>query len=119
MRNTRARLPESAVPADGGDLVIDDYDNGPPNLRVPVERRQDGTWVGSPGLGTWNPIALRVFKPGSSGHPDAVTYDEFIELDIDVHWSLWWEEGSPGRAMLDQALGRLHRRGWRLARQPG
>ncbi|MGP4008751.1 hypothetical protein [Streptomyces sp. 4N124] len=45
---------------------------------------------------------------------DERTTDEIIKLTISVNWSFWWNPGA-GRAMLDEAVNRLIRQGWRDA----
>ncbi|WBB57784.1 hypothetical protein O7599_19050 [Streptomyces sp. WMMC500] len=79
-----------------------------------MERADGHLWVSAPGLGVWDPFMLRVTRSSGTEYPDGAEYDEIIHMDVHVHWSFWWEPGE-GRAMLDRAVGRLLRQGWREA----
>ncbi|WP_067688405.1 hypothetical protein [Nocardia jejuensis] len=108
--NTLVRLPESLVPTTGDHLIVDDIDNRHRDVPMPLTRRPGGTWVGRDGLGRWSPISLRVHR--EFGNSDTDSHETTIRLDISVHWSVWWNEGSPGRDMLDRAVESLREMGW-------
>ncbi|WP_143860604.1 hypothetical protein [Nocardia cerradoensis] len=105
-------MPDTSVPAAQDFLVVDDLDNGASNLPLPLERRTTGAWAGKYSLGFMAPFSIHVWQDEHSGFRDSDSFSTAIELRITVHWSLWWEEASPGRALLDAAIDRLHQRGW-------
>ncbi|MEU1210531.1 hypothetical protein [Nocardia sp. NPDC005825] len=112
--DTMARIPDTSVPATQDYLVVDDLDNKALNLPIPVQRRTSGVWAGKYSLGFMAPFSVHVWQDEYSGFRDSDSFSTAIELRITVHWSLWWEETSPGRALLDAAIDRLHQRGWSL-----
>ncbi|MFB8003969.1 hypothetical protein [Nocardia sp. NPDC056000] len=114
--NTLARLPQSLAPADGEDFIVDDIDNRRRDLSLAVTRRSDGAWVGWDGPGCWPPFSLSAQR--SVVEMDHVSYATVLDIDICVHWSVWWEHRSPGRIMLDRAVDRLIRSGWRYSQNP-
>ncbi|MFG2213077.1 hypothetical protein [Streptomyces sp. NPDC048638] len=114
IRHTWARLPQPDRHIENGELRIDDHDDRARRVPVPLERRNGRIWVTVPETSVWYPFLLRVNKTFGTVHPDGAEYDEFIEMTIDVNWSFWWHPGE-GRAMLDHAVGRLFRQGWRNA----
>ncbi|MEU0545005.1 hypothetical protein ABZ319_34550 [Nocardia sp. NPDC005978] len=105
-----ARVPDDSLPGPGGHLIVDDHDNRHDDLRVPLHELRDAVWTGSPGLGHWSPIAVRLNRDLFSGSFDGVHYTSVV-LTVDVHWSLWWEPGSAGRRVLDRAMDALRRAG--------
>ncbi|WP_067491849.1 hypothetical protein [Nocardia ignorata] len=110
--DTLAALPTALVPT-GDEFILDDLDNRVRGLGIPARRRSDGVWVGRYDLGFWTPISVTVLREAHvSGISDADGHHTLLMLSIDVHWSVWWRDGSPGRAMLDAALHRLHDLGW-------
>jgi hypothetical protein len=111
--NTLARLPDALVPVNGDWFVVDDLDNRNRDLRIPLRRRDGGAWVGRYELGFWPPVAVSVTRdPIACGFSDAEGHYTTIHLSVTVHWSVWWRQGSPGRATLDAAVQRLHVLGW-------
>lgn len=114
--DTQARVPPALIPAGGDHLVLDDMDNKIRDLRIPLRKRADGVWVGIRSRGHWPPVSISICRDHICGYSDAEFHYATIVLSITVHWSVWWEEGSPGREMLDAALGRLRRRGWYVER---
>jgi hypothetical protein len=112
--HTWARVPEPERHVEDGELRIDDYDNSWPRVLMPLERARGDLWVTSPRLSVWHPFLLRVYKPFGTEYPDGLELDEIICMEITVNWSFWWEPGE-GRAMLDRAVDRLLRQGWRDA----
>ncbi|WP_217215193.1 hypothetical protein [Streptomyces sp. AC550_RSS872] len=114
--HTWARLPEPDRHLEKGELRIDDYDNRLHRVPIPLERMNGRIWATKATV--YYPFQLRVTnKSCGSQYPDAREYDEFIEMTISVNWSFWWNPGA-GRAMLDQALHRVLRQGWRPACPP-
>lgn len=112
VHDTLARLPDSLAPT-GDAFIVDDLDNNCRDLRVSVQRRDGGAWVGKPDLGFWTPISVVAVRDGLvSGITDDEGHYTTISLSIDVMWSVWWREGSPGRGVLDAAMDRLHQLGW-------
>ncbi|MEJ8652497.1 hypothetical protein WKI65_31540 [Streptomyces sp. MS1.AVA.3] len=112
--HTWARLSDADRHIANNTLRIDDHDNKVRRVRVPLERADGHMWVTAPETGVWYPFLLRVDKSCGTVYPDGHEYDEFIEMTIEVNWSLWWHSGE-GRTMLDQAVGRLLRQGWRYS----
>ncbi|MFF8786179.1 hypothetical protein [Streptomyces sp. NPDC015125] len=112
--HTWARLPEPGRHIVNNELRIDDHDNKLRRVLVPRAHAHGRTWVTVPRPSVWYPFLLRVNKSCGTVYPDGFEYDEFIEMTIDVNWSFWWHPGE-GRAMLDQAVDRLLRQGWRHA----
>ncbi|MEV1077106.1 hypothetical protein AB0I98_02435 [Streptomyces sp. NPDC050211] len=110
--HTWARLPEPERHMENGELCIDDYDNQLHRVRIPLERAHGHIWATKATV--WYPFLLGVTNKHGTSYPDGREYDEIIELTISVNWSFWWNPG-PGRAMLDQAVNRLIRQGWRDA----
>ncbi|MGV9665146.1 hypothetical protein [Nocardia niigatensis] len=111
-----ARVPD-AVAAEAGDyLVVDDIDNKQLDVRVPLNRRANGIWIGGHDLYR-TPIRLHVYRNDGSGLSEGNSHYASLRLMILVNWSLWWENGSPGRAMLDEALAGLDRKGWYMREQ--
>jgi hypothetical protein len=92
---TRVRLP-AALAADAISLERT-------GIRVPVERRADGTaWVAGAHGSTYEPPMRLVFE----------IRDESTFLSLDFCWSLWTDPGSPGRALVDGMAGDLAALGW-------
>ncbi|MEU5015073.1 hypothetical protein AB0G35_33340 [Streptomyces sp. NPDC021749] len=112
--HTWARLPEPARHMQNDELRIDDHDNKLRRVLVPYECVNGRTWVTVPETSVWYPFLLRVTKSCGTSYSDGHEYDEFIEMTIDVNWSLWWHPGE-GRTMLERAVDRLLRQGWRHA----
>lgn len=111
--DTMARVVQA--PSMAGHLTVDDDDNRNLGVRIPVVRAGDGTvWVHRGGVVTWPPLTVRVTNHVPIAHPDSADFDTVIEIQIDVHWSLWWAEGTPGRILLEDALERLQAQGWTL-----
>ncbi|MFE0191536.1 hypothetical protein [Streptomyces sp. NPDC058989] len=114
MDHTWARLPEPDRHLENDELRIDDHDNKTRGVPVPVERANGRTWATVPETSVWYPFLLRVDRSTGTVYSDGLAYDEFIEMTIAVNWSFWWHPGE-GRTMLDQAVDRLSRHGWRNA----
>ncbi|PBC80389.1 hypothetical protein SAMN05428945_5120 [Streptomyces sp. 2224.1] len=112
--HTWARLPEPDRHLANKELRIDDHDNKLRRVLVPREHAHGRTWVTVPRRSVRYPFLLRVNKSCGTVYPDGPGYDDFITMTIDVNWSFWWHPGE-GRAMLDQAVDRLLRKGWRPA----
>ena len=114
--SARVRLPGSMERLD--ELLLDSV-AGP--VRVPVTRGDGGDGGATvrrlelPDEGEQpehrsaleeSPVAL-LFMPG-----------EPISLAFDLHWSPWAEPGSPGRELIETAVGRLIRLGWERVVEP-
>ncbi len=112
--HTWARLPEPHRHMENDELRIDDHDNKVRGVLVPVERANGRRWATVPETSVWHPFLLNVYKSVGTVYSDGPEYDEFIEMTINVNWSFWWHPGE-GRTMLDQAVDRLSRQGWRSA----
>ncbi|MFJ6788204.1 hypothetical protein [Streptomyces angustmyceticus] len=116
--HTWARLPEPDrhIGIENGheELCIDDHDNKARRGLIPLDRAHGDSWVTVPETMVWCPFLLRVDRSCGTAYPDGLDYDEFIELTIDVNWSFWWHPGE-GRALLDRAVNRVLRQGWRHA----
>ncbi|MBL1098548.1 hypothetical protein [Streptomyces coffeae] len=112
--HTWARLPAPDRHIENDELRIDDHDNKLRRVLVPHEHMHGRTWVTVAEPSVWYPFLLRVNKSSGTVYPDGLEYDEFIEMTIDVNWSFWWHPGE-GRTMLEQAVDRLLRQGWRDA----
>ncbi|WP_158794955.1 hypothetical protein [Streptomyces sp. NRRL S-337] len=110
--HTWARLPEPDRHMQNDELRIDDHDNKLRRVVVPCERANGRTWVTTPETSVRYPFLLAAHKSFGTVYSDGHEYDEFIEVVIHVNWSLWWHAGE-GRALLDQAVDRLLRQGWR------
>lgn len=113
MDHTWARVPEPDRHLDQGELRIDDYDCHARRVLVPLERAHGHMWATVPEMSVWYPFHLQVAKNFGTTYPDGPEYDEFITMYISVNWSFW--SHGEGKAMLDQALNRLFRQGWREA----
>lgn len=111
---TLGRVPDSVAPAVGDHLIVDDWDNSYPNQHVPIHRRPDGVWAGVPATTPFGLQIWRGYDYGGYSETDGC-FCTYLHLMVTVNWSLWWEEGSPGRAVLDAAIERLQGRGWYLA----
>jgi hypothetical protein len=92
---TRVRLPDA--------LGADEVELTGTGIRVPVERREDGSrWVaGRTGRTIEAPVLLS-FRIG----------DDSITLSLGFCWSLWTDRGSPGRALVDEVAARVAALGW-------
>lgn len=110
VHDTMARLPH---PPGSADLVVDDYDNRNADVHIPLEHADDGTvWVHRADMVTWPPLSVQVYNHAATHHPDPADFDTFTQIQIYVNWSIWWEEATPGRAILDRTLNRLRHQGW-------
>jgi hypothetical protein len=91
---TRVRLP---------DLDADEVELEGTGMRVPIQRRADGTrWVaGATGATDEPPVLLRVRIAGES-----------ITLSLGFCWSLWSDRGTAGRALVDEVAARVCALGW-------
>lgn len=112
--HTWARLPEPDRHMQNDELRIDDHDNKLLRVLVPCEDVDGRTWVTVPETSVRYPFLLAANKSFGTAYSDGHEYDEFIEITIHVNWSLWWHPGT-GRTMLEQAVDRLLRQGWRHA----
>lgn len=92
---SRVRLPS--------DLAADAIELEGTNIRVPIERRPDGSgWAaGAAGPTHEPPLRLRI-----------ELRDEVMTLSLGFGWSLWTEPGSSGRALVDRVAGKLAALGW-------
>ncbi|WP_164006809.1 hypothetical protein [Pyxidicoccus trucidator] len=99
-RATRVRVFEPERFA-GRDTLVLGSEVGP--VEVPLERDARGPWVSGPveRLADQPPIRLSLSRP-----------DGGFEVSVNPHWSLWTQEGSPGKAALDAAITHLLTRGW-------
>ncbi len=75
--------------------------------RVPCHRREGAAWVAGPTremrrVGARAPITLHASHYGQ------------VEVSVSANWSLWSEEGSPGRAALLDAARGLVADGWHV-----
>lgn len=92
---TSVRLPEEV---DAGAVLIEWS-----NIRVPIERRADGSaWVAGAAGRTSEPPAIVSFAIA----------DERVTLSLGFCWSTWSEAGSAGRALVDRVAGELRSIGW-------
>ncbi|WP_181787815.1 hypothetical protein [Streptomyces phytophilus] len=101
---TRALLPRPYAP-DATPHVALDVAEARRVANVPVQRRGGTAWVAGPtremrGLGARAPITLHASDFGR------------VELAVSANWSLWSEDGSPGRAALTGVARNLVADGW-------
>jgi hypothetical protein len=92
---TSVRLPDQV---DAGAVLLEWS-----NIRVPIERRADGSaWVAG--------------AAGRTNEPPAIVSlaiaDERVTLSLGFCWSIWSDPGSPGRALVDRVAGELRGIGW-------
>ncbi|RCJ39557.1 hypothetical protein A6770_38835 [Nostoc minutum NIES-26] len=75
-------------------------------FEYPLECRSNGLWVYGPikERPTQPPFTLKLTRMGDS-----------VDIDIFVHWSLWYDINSPGYIALKQAICRIIDQGWELS----
>lgn len=111
VHDTMAHVPRPLGAADH--LVVDDHDNRNLDVHIPLVRTDDGAvWVHRAHQVTWPPLSVRIVNDAAGVDFESADADAYIELRIQVNWSLWWEEAAPGRAVFDRAIDRLRRQGW-------
>jgi hypothetical protein len=73
-------------------------------LKIPIERRADGTWVSAPvyGLSMYPAIAFEI-----------ANYDGLLNTKIHVSWSRWVKRETREHEALQQALRAIVSRGWK------
>jgi hypothetical protein len=71
----------------------------------PLERRKDGLWV-------YSPIEEFVTEP--SFNLLIMNEEGTLDININIHWSLWTQSGSANHEALRLALLRIISKGWEL-----
>jgi hypothetical protein len=71
----------------------------------PLERRTDGLWV-------YSPIEEFITEP--SFNLLIINQEGALDIDMNIHWSLWTQSDSANYQALRQAILRIVSKGWEL-----
>ncbi|MFF4955458.1 hypothetical protein [Streptomyces chattanoogensis] len=102
--HTWARLPEPDRHMENNEVRIDDHDNKPRRLLVPLKHTDGHIWATTPKPSTWDPFLLSVKKSCGTVYPDG------LEYDAGGHHCLVTFDRTTGRNLMTPAVSPQHLR---------
>ncbi|MBK9031012.1 MAG: hypothetical protein IPL61_06700 [Myxococcales bacterium] len=97
------------VPPSWADRRELELDTDTRHLRLPLQRRTDGTWAAPPSteLGLHSPVSVEVYDFG-----------DYCQVDLAVYWSPWADEPDRPGSDMHSGITQLVAQGWTLLATP-